>query len=207
MLSKRIFDFFSALAGIIALAPLLAAAALLLKLDSPGPVFFRQQRVGRHGKVFDILKFRTMRTGAEALGQLTVGSDPRVTRIGQWLRRYKIDELPQLFNVLRGEMSLVGPRPEVPRYVACYPEALRATVLSVPPGITDRASIEFRDESALLAGAADPERAYVETILPIKLDYYVRYVHERSFALDLKIIFMTLAAIWRRPQQQLSDAH
>jgi lipopolysaccharide/colanic/teichoic acid biosynthesis glycosyltransferase len=143
-------------------------------------------------------KFRTMVVGAERMGaQLTVGADPRITRVGRWLRRFKLDELPQLFNVLRGQMSLVGPRPEVPRYVACYPPAVRNTVLSVAPGITDLAAILYKDESTILGQARDPERAYLETILPVKLEYYQRYVRERSFWLDLGIIFRTLAAILR----------
>jgi lipopolysaccharide/colanic/teichoic acid biosynthesis glycosyltransferase len=195
MLAKRIFDFVCALLGLIFLLPALAPVALLIKLDSRGPVFFRQERVGKRGRIFRILKFRTMTVGAEKKGQITIGRDARVTRIGALLRRFKIDELPQLVNVLRGEMSLVGPRPEVPRYVACYPNTVRETVLSVPPGITDWASIEFKEENAILGRASDPARSYVEEILPIKLDYYVRYVHERSFIVDLKIILLTLLAI------------
>jgi lipopolysaccharide/colanic/teichoic acid biosynthesis glycosyltransferase len=195
MLTKRIFDFVGAAAGILVLAPSFAVIALLIKLDSAGPVFFRQQRVGRHGSIFDIVKFRTMAVTTEAQRLITVGNDARITRIGYVLRRYKIDELPQLLNVLRGEMSLVGPRPEVPRYVACYPENLRAVVLSVLPGITDWASLEFRQESDLLSRSEDPERTYVEHILPIKLDYYVRYVCERNFLMDLKIIFLTLLLV------------
>jgi lipopolysaccharide/colanic/teichoic acid biosynthesis glycosyltransferase len=194
-MSKRLFDIVAALAGLILLAPLFALAALWIKLDSPGPVFFRQQRVGRHGKLFGIYKFRSMTAEPARSVQLTVGRDRRITRAGQFLRHYKLDELPQLINVLQGAMSLVGPRPEVPRYVACYPPEVRAIVLSVAPGITDWASILYREESAILGRAADPERAYVETILPAKLDYYVRYVRERSFWIDLRIIFSTLAAI------------
>ena len=131
----------------------------------------------------------------DASAQLTVGRDARVTRAGKFLRDHKLDELPQLINVLLGQMSLVGPRPEVPRYVACYPPEVRAIVLSVAPGITDWASILYRDESAILGRAADPERAYLETILPTKLEYYVRYVRERSFWTDLRIIFSTLSAL------------
>jgi lipopolysaccharide/colanic/teichoic acid biosynthesis glycosyltransferase len=171
--------------------------ALWIKLDSPGPVLFRQQRVGRHGVPFDIYKFRTMADRPDAGRQLTVGRDPRITRAGHFLRRSKLDELPQLLNVLEGTMSLVGPRPEVPRYVACYPPEARKAVLSVAPGITDLASILYKEESEILGRAADPERAYIETILPVKLAYYQRYVRERSFWLDLRIIFQTLAAIVR----------
>lgn len=195
MLIKRVFDVLAAFIGLIVLSPAFAVIALLIKLDSPGPVFFLQDRVGRNGVIFRILKFRTMRVDAEKSGQITVGHDARITHIGDVLRRFKIDELPQLLNVLRGEMSLVGPRPEVPRYVACYPQDVRETVLSVLPGLTDWASIEFKEESAILAKASDPERSYIEDILPVKLDYYVRYVHERNFIMDIKIIFSTLIAI------------
>jgi len=196
-IAKRLFDVLAAGAGLLVLAPLLLAVALWIKLDSPGPVLFRQIRVGRHGVPFDIYKFRTMANRPDAGRQLTVGLDPRVTRAGRFLRHYKLDELPQLLNVLEGTMSLVGPRPEVPRYVECYPPAARSAVLSVRPGITDLAAIQYKDESAILGQACDPERAYVETILPVKLEYYQRYVRERSFWLDLRIIFRTLAAIVR----------
>jgi lipopolysaccharide/colanic/teichoic acid biosynthesis glycosyltransferase len=197
-MSKRLFDIAAALTGLILLAPLFALAALWIKLDSPGPVFFRQQRVGRHGKLFGIYKFRTMAAAPDTSAQLTVGRDRRITGAGAFLRQHKLDELPQLINVLQGSMSLVGPRPEVPRYVACYPPAVRAIVLSVAPGITDWASILYREESNILGRAADPERAYVETILPTKLDYYVRYVRERSFWTDLRIIASTLSALVHR---------
>lgn len=195
-MSKRLFDLAAASVGLLLLAPLLLGLALWVRLDSPGPVLYRQQRVERNGVPFDILKFRTMRTDA-AGPQLTIGRDPRVTKAGHWLRRYKLDELPQLINVLQGSMSLVGPRPEVPRYVACYPADVRAAVLSVAPGITDLASILYKEESDVLGRAADPERAYIDTILPVKLAYYQRYVRERSFWLDVRIIFRTLAAIVR----------
>lgn len=194
-MSKRLFDIAAALAGLLLLAPLFVLVALRIKLDSPGPVFFRQQRVGHHGKLFSIYKFRTMTVVTAETAQLTVGRDSRITRAGQFLRHYKLDELPQLINVLQGAMSLVGPRPEVPRYVACYPPEVRVIVLSVAPGITDWASILYREESAILGRAADPERAYLETILPAKLEYYVRYVRERNFWSDLRIIFSTLSAI------------
>lgn len=196
-MSKRLFDIAASLCGLVLLAPLFALAALWIRLDSPGPVFFRQQRVGRHGKLFSIYKFRTMRPQAPAHIQLTVGHDPRITRAGAFLRRYKLDELPQLINVVNGTMSLVGPRPEVPRYVACYPPEVRDIVLSVAPGITDWASILYREESDILGRAADPERAYLETILPAKLEYYVRYVRERGFWTDLRIILDTLSALAR----------
>ena len=195
-MSKRIFDWLASGLGLLVLSPVLLALALWIKLDSPGPVFFRQERVGQGGRVFPIHKFRTMVTNAERLGlQITVGTDARVTRVGQWLRKYKLDELPQLLDVWLGHMSLVGPRPEVPRYVACYPADVREVVLSVRPGITDRASIEFKDENEILGRAADPHLAYVNEVLPIKLDFYVQYVNTRSFWGDISLIFRTFAAL------------
>jgi lipopolysaccharide/colanic/teichoic acid biosynthesis glycosyltransferase len=194
-MSKRLFDVLASASGLILLAPALLAIALWVRLDSPGPALFRQRRVGRHGRHFDMYKFRTMADRADEGRQLTVGCDPRITRAGRFLRRSKLDELPQLLNVLEGTMSLVGPRPEVPRYVDRYPPAVRQSVLSVAPGITDLAAILYKDENDILGRAQDPERAYVETILPVKLEYYQRYVRERSFWLDLRIIFRTLAAI------------
>lgn len=194
---KRLFDLCCAAAGLVLLVPVLAAVALWVVWDSPGPALFRQQRVGRAGRLFHIVKFRTMHPRAETAGPpLTVGADGRITRAGHWLRRTKIDELPQLFNVLLGHMSLVGPRPEVPRYVALYPDDLRTLVLSVRPGITDRASIEFRDESTLLGQSSDPERTYVEQILPIKLRYGADYARSHTLRGDLAIILRTLAALW-----------
>ncbi len=159
---KRVFDFAAALVGLIFLAPLFVVVACWIKLDSDGPIFFRQQRVGRHGVPFRIFKFRTMAVDTEAKGQITVGNDVRITDAGKFLRHYKIDELPQLINVLLGEMSLVGPRPEVPRYVACYPQDIREIVLSVAPGITDWAAIEYKDESNLLGLAQNSEQTYIE---------------------------------------------
>jgi lipopolysaccharide/colanic/teichoic acid biosynthesis glycosyltransferase len=199
MLAKRFFDVIVAALGLLLLGPLLIAIALWIKLDSPGPVFFRQERVGRGGAPFRIHKFRSMRVDAPLVGpQLTVGADPRVTRTGQVLRRTKLDELPQLIDVLVGSMSLVGPRPEVPRYVAMYPAALRDKVLSVRPGITDPASIEYRDESALLARAADPERVYIEQIMPAKLRCAANYVDRMSLANDVRLIGATLRSLWAR---------
>ena len=198
MILKRWFDLLASGLGLIALSPLFLLVAILIKLDSRGPVFFRQERVGRFGKAFQIHKFRTMVTDAELKGlQITVGADVRVTRAGRTLRKYKLDELPQLIDVLLGDMSLVGPRPEVPRYVAFYPEETRNVVLSVRPGITDRASIEYKDENRILGLAEDPSRAYVEQVLPVKLGHYVDYVSRRTFVGDLKIIFATLVAIVR----------
>jgi lipopolysaccharide/colanic/teichoic acid biosynthesis glycosyltransferase len=197
-MAKRLLDALASGVGLLLLSPLLLALALWIKLDSPGPVFFRQERVGQGGRVFRIHKFRTMVTDAESRGlQITVGADARVTRVGQWLRKYKLDELPQLLDVCMGHMSLVGPRPEVPRYVACYPADVRDLVLSVRPGITDRASIEFKDENEILGRAADPHLAYVNEVLPIKLRYYVEYVNNRSFFGDIKLIFRTFTALVR----------
>ncbi len=202
-MAKRLFDLICAGAGLLLLSPLLLGIALWIKFDSAGPVFFRQQRVGRFGVPFRIHKFRTMRDDASAdataLGpQITVGADPRITRAGRFLRAAKLDELPQLLDVLGGTMSLVGPRPEVPRYVALYPAALRDKVLSVRPGITDPASIAYRDESALLARAADPERVYVEQVMPAKLRHAVEYVEQRSMSGDLRLIGATLRALCKR---------
>jgi lipopolysaccharide/colanic/teichoic acid biosynthesis glycosyltransferase len=186
---KRAFDVGFSLGALLVLVPLLVAVSAWIKLDSPGPVFFRQARVGRGGRDFRIFKFRTMHADAERRGgQLTVGEDRRITRAGAWLRKYKVDEIPQFFNVVLGDMSIVGPRPEVRRYVELYDADTRALVLSVRPGITDLASIEYRDENALLARSADPERTYVEDVMPAKLALCRRYIRERSFLGDLRII-------------------
>jgi lipopolysaccharide/colanic/teichoic acid biosynthesis glycosyltransferase len=192
--AKRLFDIAGALLALLLLGPLLLLAALLVKLDSPGPVFFRQQRVGRHGVPFRIHKFRTMRVaepGRQGL-PLTVGEDPRITRVGRWLRRTRVDELPQFIDVLLGRMSLVGPRPEVPRYVAHYPPALRERALSVRPGMTDPASLAYIDEAALLAAAADPERAYIDEILPAKLQCAVDYAARATLWTDLQVLGRTV---------------
>jgi lipopolysaccharide/colanic/teichoic acid biosynthesis glycosyltransferase len=196
MLAKRLFDIFFASIGLAVSAPAFAVIALLVKLGSKGPVFFRQTRVGRYGRPFRIFKFRTMCVDAEAKGaEITVGDDKRITRAGRVLRKYKLDELPQLINVLKGEMSMVGPRPEVPRYVEHYPPKVRNTVLSVPPGITDYASIEFKDESSILGASRNPEAEYVKRVLPIKLKYYERYVSERSVWVDLKLVLATIKEV------------
>lgn len=198
MMLKRLVDVLLSALGLALLALPLLAIALWVKLDSRGPVLFRQQRVGRFGRPFMIHKFRTMAVDAPARGpQITVGADPRITRAGQVLRRTKLDELPQLWDVLRGAMSLVGPRPEVPKYVALYPEEMRQLLLSVRPGITDLASLQYRDESVVLAAAADPERAYVEQVLPAKLALSSRYVREATLLGDLRLILATLSALRR----------
>lgn len=195
-MAKRLFDVFCAGLGLLLLSPMWILVAIWIKLDSPGPVLFRQERVGRFGKPFFIHKFRSMRVDAPALGpQITVGGDPRITRSGRFLRASKIDELPQLWDVFRGAMSLVGPRPEVPRYVALYTPEQRELVLSVRPGITDPASLQFRHESEILARAADPEREYVEVILPAKLQIAGDYVRHASVWGDLRLILATLGAL------------
>jgi len=193
--AKRLFDLILAALGLALFAPLLLLVAAWIKLDSKGPVLFRQERVGRHGEPFLIHKFRSMRTD-NAGAQITVGADPRITRAGRAIRALKLDELPQLWDVLRGAMSFVGPRPEVARYVALYPAGLRELVLSVRPGITDLASLEYRNESELLARAADPEREYVEVVMPAKLALAAAYAREHSLAGDLRIIWRTVRAVW-----------
>lgn len=181
----------------LAVSPLLAVAALAVKLDSRGPVIFAQQRVGRNFQPFRIYKFRTMVVDADKRGaQITAGADPRITRVGRWLRKTKLDELPQLINVVKGDMSLVGPRPEVPRYVEMFRDDY-AAVLAVRPGLTDPASIEYRDESSLLAASSDPERTYVEEILPHKIKLARDYIARASFVGDIGIILRTLVRIAR----------
>ena len=200
-LAKRTLDLTLAGLGVVVLSPLLAAVAASVALDSPGPVFFRQVRVGRGFRPFRIIKFRTMvEDAARRGGPLSIGADPRVTRIGRWLRRLKLDELPQLFNVLAGDMSLVGPRPEVPEYVERY-RADYADILTVRPGMTDLASLKYRDESALLAAAADPGAEYVRVILPDKIRLAREYVRRSSVLFDLSLILRTLGAVvGGRPQ-------
>ena len=191
-MAKRIFDLVFTIPGIVVLAPVFVIIAILIKYDSSGAVFFRQERVGRYGKIFRIYKFRTMIENAERHGkQITVGRDARITAVGDFLRKYKLDELPQLFNVLLGDMSLVGPRPEVPRYIEEYSEEDRK------PGITDNASIEFRAESEILGKAKNPEREYIDVVLPIKISYYKDYVRRHNVAMDFVIIMKTITAICR----------
>jgi lipopolysaccharide/colanic/teichoic acid biosynthesis glycosyltransferase len=189
--TKRVFDVVVAAAALVVAAPLLALIALFTKLGSRGPVIYRGSRVGRHGKLFAMLKFRTMVVNAESLGgSATAADDPRITRIGKFLRRYKLDELPQLLNVLAGDMSFVGPRPEVKKYVDMYgPE--EKTILAVRPGITDWASIWNSNEAAVLEGSRDPEKTYEELIRPTKLALQLFYVRNHSLTVDLKILFHT----------------
>lgn len=198
-MAKRMFDMLVAALALLLAAPLMLLISLAIKLDSTGPVFFRQERVGRGGRLFRIHKFRTMTHDPQGGGPLlTVGDDARITRAGAWLRRSKLDELPQLIDVLAGDMSIVGPRPEVPRYVARYPAALRDKVLSLRPGITDPASLAFADEGEQLARAADPEREYLEVILPRKLSAAAEYAEHATLATDLCVIARTLALITAR---------
>ncbi|MGZ5714810.1 MAG: sugar transferase [Caldimonas sp.] len=195
---KRALDFVAALFGLVLLAPLFAVIAAAIKLESPGPVFFRQERVGRHGRPFRIFKFRTMAAAPAGHGgpQVTAAGDSRITRVGAWLRRFKVDELAQLIDVLRGTMSLVGPRPEVPRYVEHYPPEWRERLLSVRPGITDFASVRYRDEGELLAAADDPEREYLEVVLPAKLQYALDYVDNPTLGTDLRVLGLTLRTVF-----------
>lgn len=190
---KRAFDAAASAAALAALSPLLLAIAAAVKLQDGGPVLFRQVRAGKGGRPFEILKFRTMRPGGGG-PLVTSGADARVTPLGRVLRRAKLDELPQLVNVLRGEMSVVGPRPEVPRYVALF-QADYDHILSVRPGLTDWAAVKYRDEEEVLAGFSDPEKGYVTQVLPDKIALYRRYVDEAGFGADLRIILATAARI------------
>ncbi|MEG8041244.1 sugar transferase [Sphingomonas sp. LR60] len=199
MIPKRLFDLFVSGIGLLLLSPLLVAVAVAIKLDSPGPVFFRQVRIGRAGKPFRIHKYRTMRVALSGeTREITVGRDPRITRIGHHLRRSKIDELPQLFDVFRGAMSIVGPRPEVPRYVEHYADSLRDIILSVRPGITDESSLHFIDEAELLSHQDDPECYYIEHIIPIKNSYHAKYVDNLSLSRDITILLNTLRRVLAR---------
>lgn len=192
---KRLVDILLSLFGLLVLLPFFVVAAVAIVLDSKGGVFFLQTRVGKDNKDFKLFKFRTMGVDAERMGQLTIGgNDSRITRVGHFLRRYKLDELPQLLNVLLGDMSLVGPRPEVRRYVDLYtPE--QQQVLSIKPGLTDYASIKYADESELLAKAENPEQFYIETVMPDKLAINLKYIKSRSLAMDMGILFKTIGKI------------
>jgi lipopolysaccharide/colanic/teichoic acid biosynthesis glycosyltransferase len=195
---KRILDILVSLVGLICLFPLLLLAAVLIKLDSRGPIFFRQERIGMRFRPFRILKFRTMVQDSIAGGQsITVGDDPRITRVGWFLRKTKIDELPQLINVLRGEMTFVGPRPEVPQYVELFRQDYEE-ILKVRPGITDLASIKYRDEAALLAQAENPEEEYVTRVLPDKINLGKEYIRRSSVLFDLTLMFKTFLRLFDR---------
>ncbi len=194
---KRLFDLIASIIGLIILLPIFLIIAIIIKTNSKGPVFYRQWRVGLNNSEFRVFKFRSMYMDADKRGLLTVGGrDPRVTPIGYYLRKYKIDELPQLINVLIGDMSLVGPRPEVRKYVDFY-TAEQMKVLTVKPGMTDNASIEFIDENELLSKAEDPEEYYIKELIPLKTKIYLAYVENQSFLIDLQIIFKTVVKIFR----------
>jgi|TARA_B110000967_G_scaffold207294_1_gene256259 lipopolysaccharide/colanic/teichoic acid biosynthesis glycosyltransferase len=196
---KQFFDFITSFCGLILLSPIFVLTALWIKIDSKGPIFFRQERVGFQGVPFRIHKFRTMVSGAEKIGkQISIVGDSRITTSGGFLRKYKLDELPQLIDVVVGEMSLVGPRPEVLKYIDYYSDDEKQDVLSVKPGITDNASIEFRDENDLLASSKDPESTYINEVLPKKIALYRKYVKERSFFGDIAIIFKTIFLIIKK---------
>ena len=195
---KRSFDLLASAIGLVILAPFFVVIALWIKGDSKGPVFFRQVRVGRFGTPFKIHKFRTMSINSEALGRLTVGTDARITSSGHFLRKTKIDELPQLIDVFIGKMSLVGPRPEVQEFIDCYPVEVKNKVLSIRPGITDKASIEMVDENEILSKCTDARQAYIDVILPIKQKFYLEYVDANNLFLDIKIIFSTFYKIIKR---------
>lgn len=195
---KRFIDFGISLFGLIVLLPFFLLIGLAIKLNSTGPVFYLQERVGKDRKLFKLFKFRTMRVNADKLTAITVGArDPRITSFGYYLRKYKADELPQLINVFNGSMSLVGPRPELKKFVDLYtPE--QQQVLSIRPGITDYASIAFRNENELLEGKADPVDFYIREIMPVKLKLNLTYIREQSFWVDLKVIFRTVFLIFKR---------
>ena len=193
----RFCDIVLSCSGVLLLSPLFVVVAVWIVIDNPGPIFYRQMRVGKDGKDFGLLKFRSMRIGADKESLITIGEhDSRITRAGYYIRKYKLDELPQLWNVLVGDMSLVGPRPEVRKYVDMYTDEQRL-VLSVRPGITDYASIEYIDENRLLAPAEDPDRTYIEEIMPAKIALNMRYIEHQTLGEYLKIIFLTFAKIIR----------
>ena len=192
---KRVFDIVASGLGLVVLSPLFLVMAIWIKLDSKGPVFYRQTRVGRGNKDFRLFKFRSMRPDSDKGRLITVGGhDPRVTRSGYYIRKYKLDELPQLINVFKGDMSLVGPRPEVRRYVDLY-DSIQLRVLDVRPGITSLASIKYRNENEILAQAEDPDKTYIEKVMPEKLEYDLEYVENANFLNDIRLIFSTLRAV------------
>lgn len=194
---KRLFDIISSLIVLLIGLPFFLIIALLIVMDSKGGIFFIQQRVGKNNEDFGLYKFRTMRPDSEKSGQITVGGkDPRITKIGYFLRKFKLDEFPQLINVLSGDMSIVGPRPEVRKYVALYNEEQKK-VLSVQPGLTDFASIEYINENELLGNSDDPEKTYIEEIMPAKLALNLKYIEQKSLGTDLKLIFRTIGKIVR----------
>lgn len=195
---KRLFDITFSSLGLIILSPLLIIIALIIKLESKGPVLYKGIRVGRHGKPFKVYKFRSMVANAEDLGgPSTPADDPRLTKIGKFLKKYQLDEIPQLINVVKGEMSLVGPRPEVQMYVDKFSKEERKTILSVQPGMTDYASLWNFHEGEVLRGSADPEKTYLEKIRPKKIELQLKYVKERSFCGDIKLILRTIKKVFK----------
>jgi lipopolysaccharide/colanic/teichoic acid biosynthesis glycosyltransferase len=197
-MAKTALDLFISIIGLIVLVPFFIVIGFLIKIDSRGSVFYKQERVGKDGKLFKLFKFRTMGRGSDKATAITVGErDPRITKIGFYLRKYKLDELPQLINVLLRDMSLVGPRPELKKFVDLYKGGQRQ-VITVRPGITDLASIEFRNENELLAGKEDPIQYYISEIMPVKLKLNLKYINDQSFWLDVKIIFKTIFSIFRK---------
>lgn len=197
-MAKRIFDVVASVLGLIILLPFFLVVAIVIKLDSKGPILFLQQRIGKWGEPFFLFKFRTMHVGADKGTAITVGNrDPRITTIGYYLRKIKMDELPQLINVLKGEMSFVGPRPEVKKFVDLYTSEQRR-VLDVAPGMTDYASILFRNENELLAGKSDPVAFYMDHIMPQKLQLNLKYIDSNNLWIDIKILFKTLVVIFKK---------
>lgn len=201
MFVKRVFDVFMSIIGILILMPVFIMISAIIKIDSKGGIFYKQQRVGRNRASFVLYKFRTMRNGAEKKGLLTVGDDDvRITKSGRWLRKYKIDEFPQLLNILKGDMSFVGPRPEVSKYVELYNEN-QQKIFDVKPGITDWASIKYIDENEILASVPNPEEYYINVIMPSKTDMNLKYVEDHNFLVDLKIIFLTVKNIFIKDRE------
>ena len=194
---KRLFDIVSSIIVLVVLFPFLFLVSLWILFDSKGGIFYKQIRVGKDGKEFGLLKLRSMRVNSDKSGQLTVGNDSRVTKSGRFIRKFKIDEFPQLLNIIVGQMSIVGPRPEVPKYVAMYNDEQRK-VLSVLPGLTDYATLEYIDEQKILGEADDPEKAYVEEVMPAKLILNLKYVEEIGFGTDIKLIFRTIFKIFKK---------
>lgn len=192
--TKRIFDLFSSAICLLVFSPVLLFLAVWILVDSRGGVFYKQVRVGKNGKEFKLLKFRSMRPNSDKAGQLTIGNDNRITKVGRFIRRTKLDELPQLINIIKGEMSVVGPRPEVPKYVAMYTPEQRQ-VLQALPGLTDYASIQFINEQTILGASPDPEKTYITEVMPQKLALNLQYINDRTFFLDIKLIFKTIGKI------------
>lgn len=198
LIFKRIFDIVMSVFLIVLFSPLLLATFIVIKLDSPGKALFLQDRVTQNGKIFKVFKFRTMVENAESLGsQVTTGEDPRITKCGKWLRKFRIDEVPQLFNILKGELSFVGVRPEVPKYVEKYTPEMFATLL-LPAGVTSMTSIMYKDESKLLEGAENPDKTYVEEILPEKMKYNLEYIKNFNFWYDIKVMVKTVFAVIKK---------